>query len=380
VNEYGLFVATRGHAPPSGPFYTLKHREFFLRPNDILLRDKGGEESVQDFGDLQITDPNFKATNSFTHLWDEQGTGASVQASVHRPNVPEGHVFFGDAFVGGSRGSPSTHALIAPDNEKMFAKPTDWVRKWKQKKGKIKLYVWRAVVPENFVALGDVVTTREKEKPDLDAYRAVHIGLCVTKLTLGPGLRTDPERPGDQAMIWDDKGAWGWDTSDCAAFRSFDGTFFMGIDATYDPPPGPYYAISSDYVPAASRFIARATQDYASDDEKTFFSFKKGEYFVITYYEADNPWWTGYPHGRPKTARKTVASTFVEKVETRLCNSMSSWPEGGQEVKQPALTFSKGDQIIVTNSEGVDVRTGFWEGYTAQEPDKMGFFPARCVA
>ena len=160
VNEYGLFVATRGHAPPSGPFYTLKHREFFLRPNDILLRDKGGEESVQDFGDLQITDPNFKATNSFTHLWDEQGTGASVQASVHRPNVPEGHVFFGDAFVGGSRGSPSTHALIAPDNEKMFAKPTDWVRKWKQKKGKIKLYVWRAVVPENFVALGDVVTTR----------------------------------------------------------------------------------------------------------------------------------------------------------------------------------------------------------------------------
>ena len=42
-------------------------------------------------------------------------------------------------------------------------------------------------------------------------------------------------------------------------------------------------------------------------------------------YEADNPWWTGYPHGRPKTARKTVASTFVEKVETRLCNSMSSW-------------------------------------------------------
>eukprot|EP01045_Picozoa_sp_COSAG04_P044071 COSAG04_NODE_14764_length_556_cov_0.636761_1_plen_99_part_10 len=36
-------------------------------------------------------------------------------------------------------------------------------------------------------------------------------------------------------------------------------------------------------------------------------------------------------------------------------------PEGGQEVKQPALTFSKGDQIIVTNSEGVDVRTGFWE-------------------
>ena len=46
--------------------------------------------------------------------------------------------------------------------------------------------------------------------------------------------------------------------------------------------PGPYYAISSDYVPAASRFIARATQDYASDDEKTFFSFKKGEYFVIT--------------------------------------------------------------------------------------------------
>ena len=55
-------------------------------------------------------------------------------------------------------------------------------------------------------------------------------------------------------------------------------------------------------------------------------------------------------------------------------------PEGGQEVKQPALTFSKGDQIIVTNSEGVDVRTGFWEGYTAQEPDKMGFFPARCGA
>ena len=44
-------------------------------------------------------------------------------------------------------------------------------------------------------------------------------------------------------MIWDDKGAWGWDTSDCAAFRSFDGTFFMGIDATYDPPPGDHHLL-----------------------------------------------------------------------------------------------------------------------------------------
>ena len=70
---------------------------------------------------------------------------------------------------------------------------------------------------------------------------------------------------------------------------------------------------------------------------------------------------------------------------SRRRHGLSVWrgarrPEGGQEVKQPALTFSKGDQIIVTNSAGVDVRTGFWEGYTAQEPDKMGFFPARCGA
>ena len=73
----------------------------------------------------------------------------------------------------------------------------------------------------------------------------------------------------------------------------------------------------------------------------------------------------------------------IHSVSTPTC--LRVWrgvrrPEGGQEVKQPALTFSKGDQIIVTNSEGVDVRTGFWEGYTAQEPDKMGFFPARCGA
>ena len=78
--------------------------------------------------------------------------------------------------------------------------------------------------------------------------------------TLGPGLRTDPERPGDQAMIWDDKGAWGWDTSACAAFRSFDGTFFMGIDATYDPPPGDHHLLLLPAPPPlldpAQRFLA----------------------------------------------------------------------------------------------------------------------------
>ena len=61
-------------------------------------------------------------------------------------------------------------------------------------------------------------------------------------------------------MIWDDKGAWGWDTSDCAAFRSFDGTFFMGIDATYDPPPGDHHLLLLPALPPlldpAQRFRA----------------------------------------------------------------------------------------------------------------------------
>ena len=73
--------------------------------------------------------------------------------------------------------------------------------------------------------------------------------------------------------------------------------------------------------------------------------------------------------------RKTIASNFVRKVETRICIAASAWPVEGQEAKQPTLNVRKGEQVILAG----EVEGGFCEGFTEHDPDRMGWFKASCI-
>ena len=174
INEYGLIAATKGHgAPPAGPFYSLKAESFMLRPEDILdLAPTGvGARLEEKYEGIDATNPGITATTHFTPVWNDRGTGASVQCSVWRPEVPDGCVFFGDLFHGGSQEHPrnvvdglihAAHSLYSPDDPKVFAAPSSWRKCWKNKKGKVDLYVWRAIAPsDDFVPLGDVITNNQ---------------------------------------------------------------------------------------------------------------------------------------------------------------------------------------------------------------------------
>lgn len=90
-----------------------------------------------------------------------------------------------------TNGARSYPALISCDSTILFARPLSWSKIWKQKKGKVDLYVWRAEAPPDFVALGDVAT-QSHDAPVLDNYRCVHKALLAAQ-PLG-------------AKLWDDSG------------------------------------------------------------------------------------------------------------------------------------------------------------------------------
>ena len=146
INECGLIAATKGHAPPSALFYSLKAEAFMLRPDDISdiapglgQAGGGGGGGADQWEGLDVHNPGITAVPHFGPVWNERGTGASVPASVWRPEVPEGYVFFGDLFHGGSQEHPrnvvngaiqKAHSLCSPDDAKLFAPPQGWTKRW----------------------------------------------------------------------------------------------------------------------------------------------------------------------------------------------------------------------------------------------------------
>lgn len=108
VNEFGLMVATRGHGRPSGTFYKLKKDTFFVSPNDD--RSDTARLTISAEGP-QLENPGFEVTTTVESIWDDKGSGVSMEASVWRPVLPPGFVFFGDLMVR-NHDEPTADVLI----------------------------------------------------------------------------------------------------------------------------------------------------------------------------------------------------------------------------------------------------------------------------
>jgi Ca2+-binding EF-hand superfamily protein len=376
VNELGLMAATTGHFRPQGTFYTLKSEGFYIGPNDDLGASPSGKIITGEVG-VSVADPGFSTSNQFTHIWDDKGSGASMDGSVWRPLLEGGFVFFGD-YMHGSHEPPEVDVLVCKEpnpedlssqikktafaglskNKAPFERPEGWQKMWSKKRGKLHLYAWNPIAPStDYVALGHVVTV-SAETPSLESYRLIHRSLLV------------PKSLGD--LIWTDKGSWGGKDGSVWAMPAPCKTFLVH-GGSHERPEWMAHALRGGFLPTAKRTIGIAMQDHEAEDPATQLSFKKGAHLTITYDDATNPWWEGYVNDRP-TKVGLVPSNYITIVPTTLCLAVHDWPQPGQPGSNSDLSFTAGDKILALRTSH-----DWWEGFLEREPARVAKFPSNFV-
>jgi hypothetical protein len=163
-----------------------------------------------------------KIANSFKMVWDSNGTGTEVQASVWSPSLHHSMFksnkikiclgYFGVKGFSNPGNSYNRTQLVCEIEDKLrirlnrkevfdtilaaaFPHPVRFKRLWHMKRGENALYSWTAVAPDGFIALGQVITQLD-EDPDPDCIR------CIPKEWAAKSITT-PQR------VWDDTGAGG---------------------------------------------------------------------------------------------------------------------------------------------------------------------------
>jgi hypothetical protein len=107
--------------------------------------------------------------------------------------------------------------------------PLRYKQVWHFARGDRSLYAWKAVAPENFVALGMICTTTDDEPP-VDAMR------CVPQKWCAPS-QIKPVK------IWDDTGAAGGRPGSIWIVNSLD---LIAVIPGHDPPKESFLDISSN--------------------------------------------------------------------------------------------------------------------------------------
>jgi hypothetical protein len=286
VNAEGMMGVTQRHHPPPGPHYSLKEEEFFINPADDSPAGLGHEQAY----DVKVEDPGFTFSSDWIEVWNSAGCGADADASVWRPRLVAGMVFFGD-FAHASRWEPSAAAdvLVSADHPAMLACVEKYELEWLKKRGKKHFYGWRPIPPSpDFVALGHIVTTN-KSPPDLPQFRCVHRGLLMAR-----SMRR-------QRQLWTDKGSWVGDDGSLWHAPPPCGTFIVKGKA-HEPPAGLFYTLDTRFVPTSKFEHMPALRDFDAEDKETQISFKAGEVLVVTFRMDGDPWWSGFCEARPEAS------------------------------------------------------------------------------
>lgn len=98
---------------------------------------------------------------SWTHIWNDSGSGAKKDGSVWRATPPTGYANVGDLFKVG-HGHPkelkNRKVIFIRDDPQHAIKPTKYIRKWADSGSGAKkdFSSWMPVAPQGFIALGDV--------------------------------------------------------------------------------------------------------------------------------------------------------------------------------------------------------------------------------
>jgi hypothetical protein len=120
-------------------------------------------------------------TSSYSWIYNDTGSGASMDVTIWRPTPATGVFIVGD-YAQGNYGDPSAPTMTVtsvndPDNT-LLQPPVDYRLIWNDKGsgGHNDGSVWYPVPPDNFVSIG-AIGQMGYDKPSVATYRCVHSSL-----------------------------------------------------------------------------------------------------------------------------------------------------------------------------------------------------------
>ena len=373
----GTLHASDGQRQPDVTVYKLKARAFHIGPDDDVLENIVTDEYT---GTLEREDPGFQLCSEFQGIWDDRGTGSSVDAAAFRPKLQPGQVFFGD-YLHGSRSKDlsGVKALVSADSAEYFAPPADFTLVCKKKKGDLKFYAWRATSPsEDFAPLGDVITT-SPAKPSLPSYRCVHKVLLFK------------QELKDLYQVWNDKGGF-WSSGENVGVWEAPKpckTIIASASETKLPTDFQPYTVHAAVLPLQIRPLALVVKEYTPDRRGTKeLTVKYPDVLTLLEYHNSDSLWKAYKNRQPNKVGFIPKSCLQPEtppgpLRTHTFRALYDWPQPDttqDDINDVAsgdkiITFKKGELVVVILALGKRNQWGFAES----DPATTGYFPRSYV-
>lgn len=140
-----------------------------------------------------------KLTNSFTKIWTDKGSGASLDVTFYKPNAASGYRLLGDTAYPSYKALDAAYGVMTFNiNNKLikWAHPRDYERVWKDSGSGADWdgAVWKPIPPSaDFVAMGMRISRGHSNKPSLTEM------VCIEKRF----TKAIPVE--DKDLVWNDK-------------------------------------------------------------------------------------------------------------------------------------------------------------------------------
>ncbi|XP_059641926.1 uncharacterized protein LOC132283907 [Cornus florida] len=198
-----------------GRAYELRHILFGLPGISSKESKSSGSQAVRS-GHVDTLQPErsstvnyghrFEAVASFRLIWWNQGSNSKKKLSIWRPVVPQGMVYLGDIAVQGYE-PPNTCIVLhdSGDNE-LFKPPLDFqlVGQIKKQKGMESISLWLPQAPPGFVSLGCIACKGTLKQADFTSLRCMRSDMVTGDQFLDESLwdTSDAKFAKEQFSIW----------------------------------------------------------------------------------------------------------------------------------------------------------------------------------
>ncbi|MFO0760293.1 MAG: Vps62-related protein [Byssovorax sp.] len=185
-----------------------------------------GEEVDQSAEAVVTPKLAYTYTDRFEHVYDDKGSGATLDLSIWRPLTPPGFVSLGDHAVSGYA-FPEHSVLIVKDDPAFVAQPIGYNLVWTTMgmPANVLGAIWKPIAPAGFTCLGHVASANIIPPPP-SAVRCVRSDLAVSAPATIPIWNTGGGTPSSPAMIFTTQGgkwqagAYGLSTGTFVTFNS----------------------------------------------------------------------------------------------------------------------------------------------------------------
>lgn len=172
-------------------------------------------------------------TYYYTWIYDDSGSGATMDVCIWRPNPPDGYFIIGD-YAQGNYGEPTDPATIVTavnDPNNTLLQPPLWYEQvWNDRHsgGDFDGSIWAPSAPDNYVSIG-CVGQLGYDSPSIPGYR------CINRSLVENGQLGN--------LIWNDRHSGA--TLDVELFADLDIVGIFLAQGNYNPYTGPCFAFQT---------------------------------------------------------------------------------------------------------------------------------------